>query len=60
MKTAPHWGLRSSGPYLHDGRAATVEDAIQAHDGEATNSRERYRRLSPDQKSLLAQFLMSI
>lgn len=60
MKTAPHWGLRSSGPYLHDGRAATVEDAIQAHDGEATNSREHYRRLSPDQKSLLAQFLMSI
>lgn len=60
MKTAPLWGLRNSGPYLHDGRAATVEDAIQAHDGESTNSRDRYRRLSPDQKSLLAQFLMSI
>ena len=60
MKTAPLWGLRNSGPYLHDGRAATVEDAIRAHDGEATNSRDRYRRLSPDQKSLLAQFLMSI
>ncbi len=60
MKTAPLWGLRNSGPYLHDGRATTVEDAIQAHDGEATNSRERYRKLSSDQKSLLAQFLMSI
>ena len=60
MKTAPLWGLRASGPYLHDGRAATVDDAIRGHDGEAKNSRDRYLQLSRDQQNLLAQFLLSI
>lgn len=60
MKTAPLWGLRASGPYLHDGRAATVGDAIRGHDGEARNSRERFLKLAPDQQNLLIQFLMSI
>jgi len=60
MKTAPLWGLRASGPYLHDGRAATVDDAIRGHEGEAKNSRDRYLQLSRDQQNLLAQFLSSI
>ena len=60
MKTPPLWGLRSSGPYLHDGRAATVDEAIKAHDGEAKVSKGRYQKLSPQQQKLLVQFLMSI
>ena len=60
MRTSPLWGLRYSAPYLHDGRATTVEAAILAHDGEAKVSRERYLKLTPAQKKQLAEFLLSI
>src|SRR2546426_1054181 len=46
MRTAPLWGLRASTPYLHDGRAATVDLAIRAHDGEGARVRERFIRLN--------------
>ena len=57
MRTAPLWGLRGSGPYLHDGRAATVDDAIRGHDGEAAGARDRYQRLTPMQRQQLLDFL---
>jgi hypothetical protein len=57
MKTAPLWGLRASAPYLHDGRAATVDAAISAHDGEASFARERYRGLTVAQRQQLLDFL---
>ncbi|MFZ5635186.1 MAG: di-heme oxidoredictase family protein [Pseudomonadota bacterium] len=60
MKTAPLWGLRASGPYLHDGRALTVDAAIQAHDGEAAPSRDRYRQLDATARQQLLEFLGSI
>lgn len=60
IKTPPLWGLRASGPYLHDGRANTVLEAITAHDGEAATSRTLFMTLSPDQQALLIQFLNSI
>ena len=60
MRTAPLWGLRYSAPYLHDGRATNVDDAIKAHDGEARISRERYTKLPPAQKKQLAEFLLSL
>src|SRR5207245_1572799 len=34
-RTAPLWGVADSAPYLHDGRARTLEEAIQLHGGEA-------------------------
>ena len=60
MRTAPLWGLRASAPYLHDGRAATVDEAIRGHDGEAQAARGRYLRLSPAQRQQLADFLNSL
>lgn len=60
MKTPPLWGLRASAPYLHDGRAASIEDAIKAHDGEAKVSKDRYMKLSKQQVQQLIDFLMSI
>ena len=60
MRTAPLWGLRASAPYLHDGRARTVDEAIAAHDGEAKVSRDRYLKLTPAQKKQLADFLMTL
>jgi CxxC motif-containing protein (DUF1111 family) len=60
MRTAPLWGLRASAPYLHDGRATTVDAAIAAHDGEGKVSRDRYLKLTPAQKKQLADFLMTL
>lgn len=60
MRTPPLWGLRASAPYLHDGRAPTIEAAIMAHDGEAKTSRDRYSRLSKTQRQQLLDFLKSI
>ncbi len=57
MRTAPLWGLRVSGPYLHDGRAVGIADAIQAHDGEAARARDLFERLAPQQRSDLLAFL---
>lgn len=60
MRTAPLWGLRASAPYLHDGRAQTIDEAIKAHDGEAKTSKDRYLRLNKQQVQQLIDFLMSI
>jgi CxxC motif-containing protein (DUF1111 family) len=59
-KTPPLWGLRDSGPYLHDGRAATIEEAITWHGGEASLSAKRFARLSANHKGDVVAFLMSL
>jgi CxxC motif-containing protein (DUF1111 family) len=59
-RTPPLWGVASSAPYLHDGRAATLDEAIRAHGGEAKGIAARYTRLDTlDGQSLLA-FLHSL
>ena len=60
MKTPPLWGLRVTAPYLHDGRAPTVDQAIRAHDGEARIVRDRYGALSPVQRQQLLDFLNTL
>ena len=60
MKTPPLWGAAASGPYLHDGRANTLDEAIRAHDGEGRSARDKYLKLTPDQQKLLVEFLKSI
>lgn len=54
MKTSTLWGLRVSGPYLHDGRASTSEAVIQGHVGEAKNSKDRFLKLTSDQQAFLS------
>src|SRR5262249_53578607 len=56
-KTPPLWGLRDSAPYLHDGRAATVAEAIRWHGGEAAGSRPRYFALDKDDQARILRFL---
>ena len=60
IKTAPLWGLRAREAFLHDGRAATVDNAIRLHDGQGAAARNRYVKLSPADTALLLQFLQSI
>jgi CxxC motif-containing protein (DUF1111 family) len=56
-RTPPLWGLADSGPYLHDGRAATVVEAIALHGGEAEGARQRYFALSVADRMALLEFL---
>jgi CxxC motif-containing protein (DUF1111 family) len=59
-RTAPLIGLRFSASYLHDGRAATITDAVLAHDGEATGSRSAFQALSPDDQRSLIDFVSAL
>jgi mono/diheme cytochrome c family protein len=58
--TPPLWGVASSGPYLHDGRAPTVDVAIQAHGGEAATAATAYAGLSTEDAGALRVFLQTL
>jgi CxxC motif-containing protein (DUF1111 family) len=45
---------------MHDGRAATLEDAIAAHGGEAARSVKMYRGLSVENRGKVLAFLKSL
>lgn len=60
FRTQPLWGLCHHPPFLHDGRADTVEAAILAHGGEAAGARDRYEALSASEKAELHRFLESL
>jgi len=60
MRTAPLWGLRARAPFLHDGRALTIREAILLHDGEALTIRNRFAALSSEQQEQIIAFLNSI
>jgi CxxC motif-containing protein (DUF1111 family) len=60
FRTAPLWGLGQTGPpYLHDGRATTLHDAIVAHAGEAEAAADAYLRLSALERATLLDFVAS-
>jgi CxxC motif-containing protein (DUF1111 family) len=60
MRTQPLWGLRNETRYLHDGSAATLEQAIQRHGGQGRASRLRFDALSSDARDALLAFLGSL
>lgn len=66
-RTPPLWGLglapnaQGRSYYLmHDGRATSIEAAIQMHGGEAENSKMQFQNLSPSDKTSLIKFLESL
>jgi CxxC motif-containing protein (DUF1111 family) len=66
-RTAPLWGLglapnvQGGDTYLlHDGRAHSIQQAIQMHGGEATASANRFNALSASDQSNLITFLKSL
>ena len=59
-RTPPLWGLADSGPYLHDGRAPTVEKAIELHGGQAATSVRKFRELSEADRRALLTFLSTM
>jgi CxxC motif-containing protein (DUF1111 family) len=59
-RTPPLWGVADSAPYLHDGRAATLEEAIRLHGGQAAEAARRFAGLSADAQGRLIEFLKSL
>lgn len=60
FRTAPLWGLATSAPYLHDGRADDVLDAITGHDGEAAAIRDAALALPAEDLAALLLFLETL
>ncbi len=60
IRTVPLWGVRFRGPFLHDGRASNLEEAILMHGVEAERSRVAFEALSDEQTRALLAFLKSL
>lgn len=61
FKTPSLWGLNSTGPpYLHDGSASSIEDAIHFHNGEAISSKRNFQALTMTYKAKLVAFLKTL
>src|SRR5437667_7864908 len=60
FRTEPLMGLRFATVFLHDGRAATVSQAIELHAGEAVRARNRFLRLKPFERRALLRFLRTL
>lgn len=66
-RTPPLWGIGiqenfqgGRAFYLHDGRATSLEEAIELHGGEGSASRDAYSALSPGDRTQLIRFLRSL
>ena len=57
FRTPPLWGIRHTAPYMHDGRAETLFEAILAHDGEAAGVRDAFVALTRLGRLELIRFL---
>lgn len=58
--TARLWGIADTAPYLHDGRALTLRDAILLHGGEAQAVRDNFANLSEAEQDALIEYLRSL
>jgi hypothetical protein len=58
--TARLWGIADTAPYLHDGRALTLTDAILMHGGEAQAARDNFASLGAADRVTLLEGLRSL
>jgi CxxC motif-containing protein (DUF1111 family) len=59
-RTTPLWGLRLRTHYLHDGRAATLSEAVAAHGGEAAETIAGLAAMPADDRVELLAFLATL
>lgn len=59
-QTPALWGVADSAPYLHDGRAQTLVEAIAWHGGEAKPAAERFFTLSAENQLAVIEFLRTL
>ena len=58
--TMPLWGVANTGPWMHDGRATTMTEAILLHGGDSAYSRDNFNQLSSAQQDNVLEFLQSL
>jgi CxxC motif-containing protein (DUF1111 family) len=70
--TAELWGVGNTGPWLHDGRAGSLEEAIRLHGAdlpppagdpgrsEAQEARDAFTALAADDRLAVVEFLRSL
>src|SRR5205823_12492819 len=59
-RTPPLWGVADSAPYLHDGRAATLVEAIHWHGGQGSRAAQRFGKLGQGEQVQLMSFLKTL
>jgi CxxC motif-containing protein (DUF1111 family) len=60
FRTPPLWGAADSAPYMHDGGAKTLRDAVLAHGVQGVYAGEKFRKLSAGDQKLLIVFLETL
>jgi CxxC motif-containing protein (DUF1111 family) len=60
IRTAPLWGLRTRGRFMHDNLSFSLTDAIQRHGGQASTTRANFNGLSSTNRNRLISFLLSL
>jgi hypothetical protein len=58
--TARLWGVADTAPYMHDGRATTLSEAIHMHGGDAQAAADDFALLGEAQQRELLEFLDSL
>lgn len=59
-RTPPLWGVADSAPYLHDGRAFTLEQAIDQHGGQGKRAARNFAMLPKREQGQLIAFLRTL
>lgn len=62
-RTAPLMGLRHQRTFMHDGRSTTILDAIEAHQGPASQANvsvEAFHALTQEERAALVRFVESL
>ena len=60
FRTEPLMGVRLATRFLHDGRATSLEQAIDLHGGEGAPARNRLRALSEEDRAAVIAFLKTL
>lgn len=58
--TARLWGVADTAPYMHDGRALTLREAIMMHGGEALSARDNFAALGESAQGGILAFLRTL
>ncbi|EKU99124.1 putative thiol oxidoreductase [Leptolyngbya sp. PCC 7375] len=61
--TRPLWGVGDTGPWLHDGRARSLEEAIMYHGSDGSEAEEvvkAFSELSSDDQDAIVEYLLTL
>ena len=58
--TARLWGVADSAPYMHDGRASTLTEAILMHGGEGQAAADAFASMREQEREALIAFLQTL